>query len=131
MRFSFVALVLRRSGKRGQIGTVLRRGSGYHERMAERDTWLSFFRRAVIASCAPGRNWRWMSASLGIGMGFGAIAGLHRLGSEPATITPEVAMTSARAAAVFFVVTWVAVVAIRFGRFLRAHRRSSRGTARN
>ena len=61
-----------------------------------------------------------MSASLGIGAGFGLIAGLHRLGSEPASITPDVARTCASAAITFFVVAWLAVVATRFARFLWA-----------
>jgi hypothetical protein len=81
--------------------------------------WLGDLRRAAAESCAPRRNWRWMLASLGIGAGFGVIGGLHRLGSQPATITPEVAMTSARAAVVFFAVAWLVAVAVRFGRFLR------------
>lgn len=59
-----------------------------------------------------------MSASLGIGAGFGVVAGLHRLGSEPASMTPAVAGTSMRVALAFFAVTWLAVVAIRFGRLL-------------
>ena len=45
-----------------------------------------------------------MLASLFIGAGFGLIGGLHRLGSEPASITPDVAMTSVRVALVFFAV---------------------------
>jgi hypothetical protein len=120
MRFSFVAPVLRCSGKRGQIGTALRRGPVYDGRMAEQGTWLGYFRRALAQSCAPRRNWRWMLVSLGIGAGFGLIAGLHRLGSEPASITPEVAMTSMRAALVFFVVAWLVAIAVRFGRSLWA-----------
>jgi hypothetical protein len=88
--------------------------------MAERGMWLRDLRRAVAESCAPKRNWRWMLASLGIGAGFGLIAGLHRLGSEPASISPEVAMTSVRAALAFFVVAWLVAIAVRFGRFLRA-----------
>jgi len=78
--------------------------------------WLRDLGRAAAGSCAPRRNWRWMAASFGIGAGFGVIAGLHRLGSAPASITPEVAMTSLRAALVFFAVAWLAAVAIRFGR---------------
>jgi len=84
---------------------------------------LLFLRRALADSCAPRRNWQWMSASLGIGAGFGMIAGLHRLGSAAASITPEVALTSLRAALVFFVVTLVAVVTVRFGRLLLTQRR--------
>ena len=77
-------------------------------------------RRAVAESCAPRRNWRWMLASLGIGAGYGVVGGLYRLGSAPASITPEVAMTSARAALVFFVVAWLVAATVRFGRFLLA-----------
>ena len=51
------------------------------------------------------------------------VAGLQRLGQEPARITPDVAVTAVRAAVVFFVVAWLVVVAIRFGRLLRADRR--------
>jgi hypothetical protein len=61
-----------------------------------------------------------MLASLGIGAGFGVIGGLHRLGSQPASITPDVALTSGRAALVFFAVAWLAAVAVRFGRALWA-----------
>jgi len=82
--------------------------------------WLGGLRRAVAESCVPSRNWRWMLASLGIGAGFGVIAGLHRLGSAPASITPEVAMTSLRAALVFFAVAWLIAVAVRVGRLLWA-----------
>lgn len=57
-----------------------------------------------------------MSASLGIGAGFGVIAGLHRLGSAPASITREVAMTSLRAALVFFAVAWLVATTVRFAR---------------
>jgi len=46
------------------------------------------------------------------------IGGLHRLGSQRATMTPEVAMTSARTAFVFFAATWAAAVC--FGRSLWA-----------
>jgi hypothetical protein len=61
-----------------------------------------------------------MAASLGIGAGFGVIAGLHRLGNAPASITPEVAMTSLRAALVFFAVAWLVATGVRFGRSLWA-----------
>jgi hypothetical protein len=61
-----------------------------------------------------------MLASLGIGAGFGLIGGLHRLGDRPAAITPDVAMTSLRVALVFFVVTWLVAIAVRFGRSLWA-----------
>jgi hypothetical protein len=87
--------------------------------MEERDSWRRALRKAVAESCAPRRNWRWMLASLGVGAGFGMVAGLQRLGQEPARMTPEVALTAMRAAAVFFVLAWLAVVAIRFGRLLR------------
>ena len=61
-----------------------------------------------------------MLASLAIGTGFGLVAGLQRLGQERAQITGEVAMTALRAAVVFLVLAWLGVVAIRFGRLLRA-----------
>lgn len=86
--------------------------------MAERGTWLRDLRRAVAESCVPKRNWRWMLASLGVGAGFGVIAGLHRLGSSPATITPEMAAMSLRVALVFFAVAWLVVVTARLGRSL-------------
>jgi hypothetical protein len=86
--------------------------------MTDRGVWLGDLRRAAAESCVPTRNWRWMLASLGIGAGFGLIAGLHRLGSQPASITPDVAVTSLRAAVVFFAVTWFAAIAVRFGRFV-------------
>lgn len=88
--------------------------------MAERGTWPRDLRRAVAESCVPRRNWRWMLSSLGIGAGYGLIGGLHRLGNAPASITPEVALTSLRVALVFFVVTWLVVVTVRFGRSLWA-----------
>jgi hypothetical protein len=77
-------------------------------------------RRAVAESCAPRRNWRWMLASLGIGAGYGVVGGLYRLGSAPASITPDVAMTSLQAALVFFVAAWLVAVAVRFCRSLWA-----------
>ncbi|MBN9087565.1 MAG: hypothetical protein J0J01_11705 [Reyranella sp.] len=80
----------------------------------------SYLRRAVAESCAPARNWRWMLASLGIGAGFGLIAGLQRLGNEPARVSPEVATVAVRAAVTFFAVAWLAAVAIRFIRLWRA-----------
>ena len=88
--------------------------------MKERGLWRRHLRQALAESCAPGRNWRWMLASAGIGAGFGMVAGLQRLGQEPARVTPEVALTTIRAAVVFFVLAWLVVVAIRFGRLLRA-----------
>ena len=120
MRFSFVASMLPRSGKRGQIGTARRRGSVYHERMAERGMGREHLRRAVAESCAPKRNWQWMLASLGIGAGYGMVGGLYRLGSAPASITPDVAVMVVRTALIFLVVTWLVVVTIRFVRFWRA-----------
>ena len=77
-------------------------------------------RRAVAESCAPKRNWRWMLASLGIGAGYGMVGGLYRLGSAPASITPDVAVVVVRTALIFLVVTWLVVVMIRLVRFLRA-----------
>jgi hypothetical protein len=85
--------------------------------------WGRYLRKALAESCVPRRNWRWMLSSFGIGAGFGLVAGLHRLGQEQARITQEVAMTTVRAAVTFFVVAWLVVVAIRFGRLLRADRR--------
>ena len=61
-----------------------------------------------------------MLASLGIGAGYGMVGGLYRLGSAPASITPDVAVMVVRTALIFLVVTWLVVVTIRFGRFLRA-----------
>jgi hypothetical protein len=85
--------------------------------------WPSDLRRAIAASCAPHRNWRWMLSSLGIGAGFGLIAGLERLGQEPASITLDVAASTARGATAFLVVAWLVAVAIRFVRFLRTARK--------
>jgi len=65
-----------------------------------------------------------MPASIGIGAGFGMVAGLQRLGQEPAGVTLDVAMTAVRAAVVFFIPAWLVAVAIRCGRLLR-------GTARD
>ena len=90
--------------------------------MAGRGTWLGYLRRALTESCVPARNWRWMLASLGVGAGFGVVGGLHRMGSEPASMTPEVALTAGRAALFFFAVAWLLAVAIRFGRFLYGRR---------
>ena len=81
--------------------------------------WARSLRKAIAESCWPRRNWRWMLSSLAIGAGYGLIAGLQRLGQEQARVTQEVAMTTARVAVVFFVVAWLGVVAIRFGRHLR------------
>lgn len=80
-------------------------------------------RRAAAESSVPRRNWRWMLAGLGIGAGLGLVAGLQRLGMEPAKITQEVAVTTIRAALLVCVTAWLATVAIRFGRFLRSGRR--------
>jgi hypothetical protein len=88
--------------------------------MAERGMWLRDLRRAAAESCAPRRNWRWMLASLFIGAGYGMVGGLYRLGNAPASITPEVAVMVVRTALVFFVVTWLVAIAVRFGRSLRA-----------
>lgn len=96
--------------------------------MEERGSWRSL-RRAVAESCAPRRNWRWMLASAAIGAGFGMVAGLQRLGQEPASVTPDVALTALRVAIAFFALAWLVVVTIRFGRHLRAARRTSRGSA--
>jgi hypothetical protein len=76
-------------------------------------------RRAVAESSVPARNWRWMLASLGIGAGLGLVAGLQRLGMEPARVTPDVAVTTVRAALLVLVIAWLATVAIRFVRLVR------------
>lgn len=86
--------------------------------MEEWGPWHSL-RKTVAESCAPRRNWRWMLASAGIGAGFGMVAGLQRLGQEPARISQDVALTALRVAVVFFVVAWLVVVTVRFGRLLR------------
>lgn len=111
--------MLPRFANRGQIGTARSRGSGYDGGMAKRGMWLKDLRRAAAESCVPARNWRWMSASFGIGAGFGLVGGLYRLGSSPATITSEMAATSLRVALVFLAVAWLMAVAVRLGRFLR------------
>jgi hypothetical protein len=64
-----------------------------------------------------------MLASLAIGAGFGLVAGLQRLGREPAQITAEVAMTAVRAAITFFVLAWLGMVTIRFVRLRRGNAR--------
>jgi hypothetical protein len=79
-----------------------------------------FLRRAVAESCVPRSNWRWMLSSFGIGAGFGMIAGLQRLGQEPARVSPAVAGTVLEAGVTFVVLAWLAVVAIRFIRLWRA-----------
>lgn len=60
-----------------------------------------------------------MPASIGFGAGFGMVAGLQRLGQEPARVTLDVAMTAVRAAFVFLNLACFVAVAIRFGRLLR------------
>jgi hypothetical protein len=85
--------------------------------------WHGYLRRAVAASCVPARNWRWMLASLGIGAGFGLVGGLHRLGKEPARLTPDVAASTVRAAIVLFVLVWLVAVAVRLSRLLRTRPR--------
>jgi hypothetical protein len=64
-----------------------------------------------------------MLASAGIGAGFGMIAGLQRLGQEQARVSPEVAVTTARAAITILAVAWLVAVAVRFGRLVRTDRR--------
>ena len=88
--------------------------------MAEQGTGWSDLCRALAESWAPKHNWRWMLPSLGIGAGYGVIGGLYRLGNRPATISPEVALTSARVALVFFIMVWLVAAAVRFGRLRRA-----------
>jgi hypothetical protein len=85
--------------------------------MEDRGLWWKYMRRAAAESSVPARNWRWMLASLGIGAELGLVAGLQRLGMEPARITEEVAATIVRAALFVFVTAWLAAVAVRFGAF--------------
>jgi hypothetical protein len=61
-----------------------------------------------------------MLASLAIGAGYGMVGGLYRLGTAPASITPDVAVMVVRTALVFLVVGWLVAIAVRFGRLLRA-----------
>jgi hypothetical protein len=91
--------------------------------MKVRTVWPVYLRRALAASCVPTRNWRWMLASFGIGAGFGLIGGLHRLGKEPARLSQDVAVSALRGAVLLFVVVWLVIVTMRFGRLLWAHRR--------
>ena len=52
--------------------------------MRQQGVWRKYLRQAVVESCVPGRNWRWMLASLAIGAGFGLVAGreLDRYGRK-------------------------------------------------
>jgi hypothetical protein len=75
--------------------------------------------RAAVESSVPARNWRWMLVSFGIGAGFGIIAGLHKMGSEPATFSLGVASVMVQAGLTFLLIAWFGTVAIRFGRSLR------------
>ncbi len=88
--------------------------------MAGKLLWRRYLHQAVVESSAVGRNWRWMLASLGIGAGLGLVAGLQRLGAEPARLSGDVVMATIRAAVIVFVVAWVAAVGVRFGRRLRS-----------
>jgi len=88
--------------------------------MEDRSLWWKYMRRAAAESSVPARNWRWMLVSLGIGAGLGLVAGLQRLGMEPARITHEVAVTIVRAALFAFVIAWLAAIAIRFGRLVQS-----------
>ena len=56
------------------------------------------------------------------------VAGLQRLGQEPARVTLDVAMTAVRPAVVFFILAWLVAMAIRFGRLLRGNRSGLSGT---
>jgi hypothetical protein len=87
--------------------------------MNEQTLWWKQLRRAAAESSSPARNWRWMLASLGIGAGMGLIAGLLRLGAEPARFTLDVALATVRASVFVFVVVWLVVVAMRVGRSRR------------
>jgi len=50
------------------------------------------------------------------------IAGLRRLGPEPARLTQNVIATTARVALFAFVIGWLMAIAIRFSRLLRSHK---------
>ena len=82
--------------------------------------WSDDLRKAAVESSNLGRNWRWMLASLGIGAGLGLVAGLLRLGAEPARLTLDVALAAVRVAVFAFVVAWLVVVGVRFGRRRRS-----------
>jgi hypothetical protein len=94
--------------------------SGEDKSMEGRDIWWKDLRQAAAESSTPRRNWRWMLASLGIGAGMGLVAGLFRLGAEPARFSQDVALTTVRAAVFFFGVAWLVVVGVRFGRRRRS-----------
>jgi hypothetical protein len=88
--------------------------------MQERGSWPIHLRQAALESSRFGRNWRWMLASLGVGGGLGLVAGLLRQGREPAHLALAEAVAMLRAAVLVFVVAWLVVVAVRFGRRLRS-----------
>jgi hypothetical protein len=88
--------------------------------MEDRGLWWNALRRAAAESSVPARNWRWMLASLGIGAGLGVVAGLHRQGAAPATLSLDVGVTVIRAAVFAVVVAWLVAIAVRFGRRLRS-----------
>jgi hypothetical protein len=90
--------------------------------MEGRDSWWKYLRRAAAESSVPARNWRWMLASLGIGAGLGLIAGLRRLGPEPAQLTQDVIATTARVALFALVIGWLMAIAIHFSRLPRSHK---------
>jgi hypothetical protein len=79
-------------------------------------------RRAAVEGSSFAGNWRWMLASLAIGAGFGMVAGLQRLGMEPARVSLDVMATIVRAALTFFVIAWLVAIAVRFSRLLRSAR---------
>jgi hypothetical protein len=64
-----------------------------------------------------------MLASLGIGAGLGLVAGLLRLGAEPARLSQDVAVAMLRAAGFVFVVAWLGAIAVRFCRLVRSRGR--------
>jgi hypothetical protein len=94
--------------------------SGEDKSMEDRGIWWTYLRRAAAESSTLRRNWRWMLASLAVGAGLGLVAGLHRQGKEPAHLSLDVGLTIVRASVFVFVVVWLVVVAVRFGRQRRS-----------
>jgi hypothetical protein len=76
-------------------------------------------RTAAVDNCNFARNWRWMlGAPVGMGA-MGLIAGLRRLGSQPATLSPDVVETIIRAALSGFLMAWFVVFVARLVRIIR------------
>jgi uncharacterized membrane protein YfcA len=57
-----------------------------------------------------------MSASFGIGAGFGMVAGLLWLGDGPAVMSPDVALAALKVGLLFLAIAWLATVTIRLSR---------------